>query len=85
MGDLCCLWFPLGKFGDERGELGFQFGDAVGIGLLGRLGLVRHGDEILVRHLCVAEDLASVLAGDGGEVVGASPDEAVVIGEGHGN
>ena len=75
----------LGKFSEEGGELGFEFRDPLGVGLDGRLGLVGDGDEILVRHLGVAEDLAAVFAGDGGEVVGASPDKAVVIGEGRGH
>jgi hypothetical protein len=73
----------LGKFSDEGGELGLKFRDPLGVGLDGRLGLVGDADEILVRHLGVAEDLASVFAGDGCEVVGASPDEVILVGIGH--
>ena len=68
-----------GKFGEEGGELGLQFGDAFGVGLDGLLGLIGDADEILVGHLLVAEDGATVFAFDGQSVVGASPDEAVVI------
>jgi hypothetical protein len=73
----------LGKFSEEGRELGFKFRDPFGVRLDGFGRLVGHADEILVGHLCVAEDLASVFAGDGGEVVGASPDEVVMVGVGH--
>jgi hypothetical protein len=75
----------LGKFSEEGGELGLEFRDPLGVGLGGGLGLVGDADEILVGHLGVTKDLASVFASDGGEVVGASPDEAVVIGVRHGD
>ena len=73
----------LGEFSEEGGELGFEFRDPLGVGLdwFGRL--VGDADEILVGHLGVAEDLASVFASDGGEVFGASPDEVVLVGVGH--
>ena len=73
----------LGKFSEEGGELGFEFRNPLGVGLLRRLDLVGHADEILVGHLGVAEDLAAVFASDGSEVFGASPDEVVMVGVGH--
>jgi hypothetical protein len=73
----------LGKFSEEGLDLGFQFRDPLGVGLDGFGRLVGHADEILVGHLGVAEDLASVFASDGGEVFGAGPDEVVMVGERH--
>jgi hypothetical protein len=73
----------LGKFSEEGGELGFEFRDPLGVSLDGFGRLVGHADEILVGHLGVAEDLASVFASDGGEVFGASPEEVVLVGVGH--
>ena len=72
----------LTEFGEEGFDLGLKFRDAIRVRLDGFGGLVGHADEILVRHLFVAEDGATVLAGDGKAVVGAGPDEAVVVGVG---
>ena len=83
MGDPCCLWFALREFCEEGFDLGFQFGDAIGVRLDGFGRLIGYGDEILVRHLGVPEDLAAVFAGDAEEVFGTSPDEVVMVGVGH--
>jgi hypothetical protein len=45
--------------------------------------LVGDADEILVGHLGVTKDGASVFAGDAEAVVGAIPDKVVMVGVGH--
>jgi hypothetical protein len=55
----------LRKFSEEGFDLGFKFRDAVGVRLLGhdRLGdVLGDGEQILVRHLSVAQHLAAVFA-----------------------
>jgi len=59
--------------------LGFEFRDPLGVRLDGFGRLVGDADEVLVGHLGVPEDDAAVFAGDGEKVVGAGPDEVVLV------
>jgi len=73
----------LGKFSEEGSELRLEFRNPLGVRLDGRLNLVGDADEILVGHLGVTEYGATVFASDGGEVFGASPSKAGMVGVGH--
>jgi hypothetical protein len=73
----------LGEFGKEGLNLGFEFRDPLGVGFHGGLGLVGDADEILVGHLGVSEDDATVFASDAEAVFGAGPDEVVLVGVWH--
>lgn len=70
----------LGEFGEEGGDLGFELGDALGVGLLGGgRGHLGDGKQILVRHLGVAEDLAAVFAEEFEAVFASRPGLALGV------
>jgi hypothetical protein len=70
----------LGEFREEGFDLGFELGDAFGVGLLGqRLRSEGDREQILVRHVGVAEHLATVLADEFDAVFRASPGLALWV------
>lgn len=72
----------LGQFSEEGFDLGFEFGDAGRVGLLGgdRLGhVLGNREQVLVRHVGVAEHLAAVFADEFEAVVASSPGLALGV------
>ena len=66
----------LGKFGEEGFDLGFQLGDAILVGRLDGGGCCfdkSDREQILVSHLRVSDDLASIFADEFAEVFASVP------------
>ena len=72
----------LRKFSEEGFDLGFEFGDAVGLGRhdgFGRWFHESNGEQVLVRHVGVADDLAAIFADKFGAVFVSVPVFAVLV------
>ena len=72
----------LGEFSEEGFDLGFEFGDAVGLGRhdgFGRWFHESNGEQVLVRHVGVADDLAAIFADKFGAVFVSVPVFAVLV------
>lgn len=70
----------LGEFGEEGFDLGFQLGDAFGVGLLDGFRFDKsNGEQILIRHLRIADDLAAIFADEFGAVFASVPMFAVLV------